>query len=324
MIVTVIPVGPGREDNVNRVLACLSRQKVTAPVVLVEDGPALSSGFVTPENLVVKIVRTEKHEPGREQPRNIGVRVVAETWPHATHVWFLDSDIIIEPNCLEALVVGLASGPQDRILVAPYDWMGPDVLEPQHELHNDPRWEMFGFSPADKVYRNDLSAGLACFSGNLVWPISEFQRVGGFWNQLHMGRCEDGELGLRAVAMDVGISLVAEARGWHVYHHIDIDVIYAKNARDVPMLNERHPWVEGSDVFVVDREGAAFDVVCPVCQETVPTGRWWDHGAACGSFTITAHPPWRCESCDTDDESKRYDNGPACESCVTESFAEHG
>jgi hypothetical protein len=100
-----------------------------------------------------------------------------------------------------------------------------------------------------------LNVGLACFSGNLIWPLLDFKRIGGFWNELHHGRCEDGELGLRAVAQGIPISYASLARGWHLDHPTDVAEKMRRNARDVPMLNERHPWVAGHDVFVVEEDG---------------------------------------------------------------------
>lgn len=132
------------------------------------------------------------------------------------------------------------------------------------------------------VWENDISAGLSCFSGNLVWPVDEFIRVGGFWSEIHHGRCEDGELGLRAVSMGVPISFAPRARGWHLWHRINTSLAKARNKRDVPMLNERHPWVEGAQVFLVDRDGAAFDVLCPGCSNMIPTIGWWRHSEECG------------------------------------------
>jgi hypothetical protein len=49
------------------------------------------------------------------------------------------------------------------------------------------------------------------------------------------------------------------------------------------MLNDRHPWVQGADVLMVDRDGKAFDVVCRKCQQLIPTIAWWAHAQACGT-----------------------------------------
>lgn len=291
MIGVVIPFAPGREDNLAAVLTCLERQSVGCPPIVVvmdgvEPGTALISGVD-----YVHVAYTLKHEPGMEQPRNIGTRILTSLRPDVTHVWFLDSDVIVDDNCLEELQDALEMEREDRILVAPYDWL-PEGWRPlsdelgklgpgYHDFRNDPRWPMFNQSPPDRLYTADLSAGLACFSGNLVWPVDEFVRVGGFWSEIHHGRCEDGELGLRAVAMDVPISFAAEARGWHLAHPINHGLAIQRNARDVPMLNERHPWVERGAVFMVDRDGKAFDVRCP-CGQVVETINWWKHAEECG------------------------------------------
>lgn len=278
----VIPVGEGREENLTAVLRCLEHQTVRpACIVVVQDGFGLDAAVVSPPTIFVGI---PKHEPGREQPRNIGVRVLREQLPDVTHVWFLDSDVMVGPRCIEALHHAIAAGPQGRVLIGPYDWLsagirpipGADIPS----IRNDPRWAAFDANPPDRVISGDLSAGLACFSGNLVWPVDEFMRVGGFWSEIHHGRCEDGELGLRAVAMGVPMSYVADARGWHLWHKVAHHAVLERNARDVPMLNARHPWLQGAGVFVVDRDGKAFDVHCR-CGQSVPTLGWWEHARLC-------------------------------------------
>lgn len=285
----VIPVGPDRRENLVEVLRALQPvAHLLSAVVVVEDGLADLAGI---DRGALKLIRvpTPKHEPGAEQPRNIGVGVLAERAPETTHVWFLDSDVVPEPSALAELVAAIKAGPPDRIIVAPYDWM-PEGVRPDRldfyeraaSLTNDPRWAMIRANPPSTVFHGDLSAGLACFSGNLVWYIPEFMRVGGFWSELHHGRCEDGELGLRAVAMGVGISFAAGARGYHLAHPVNTPLALERNRRDVPMLNARHPWVQGAGVLVVDRDGKAFDVRCPKCEEVVPTLHWWAHAEACG------------------------------------------
>lgn len=279
----VIPVGPGRADNLNAVMRCLQAQTVQpAGIVVVQDGFDAKEDWVGP----IVTLACAKHEPGREQPRNVGVRVLRHTWPDITHVWFLDSDICFGPRCLEEMTDALAQGSPKRIIVGPYDWLGEgDRPTPGAEYmgtRSDPRWAMFDQYEPAVALTNDLSAGLACFSGNLMWPIDEFMRVGGFWSEIHHGRCEDGELGLRAVAMGVPISFAAKARGWHLHHDINYALALERNARDVPMLNARHPWVQGADVFMVDRDGKAFDVKCSKCDEQITTNGWWTHAAECG------------------------------------------
>jgi hypothetical protein len=286
----VIPVGPGREENLTAVLSCLAAQtSEPAGVVVVRDGVLVAGCSPRPgpsSHGRVATVACAKHEPGDEQPRNVGVQALRAIWPAITHVWFLDSDVAVGPSCLAELEEALAQGAQDRIVVGPYDWLSaglrPTAGVDFRAARNDPRWPMFDRYPPSVALTGDLAAGLACFSGNLLWPIDDFMRVGGFWSELHHGRCEDGELGLRAVAMGVAISFAAAARGWHLWHPVNTQLALARNARDVPLLDARHPWVQGADVFMVDRDGKAFDVRCRKCHEQIPTIAWWTHAEACG------------------------------------------
>lgn len=283
----VIPIGPDRLENLQAVLNCLVAQTVKPKlVVIICDGPDAAfemDGGALP--FPVAVLQAAKHEPGLDQPRNVGVGLVRDLdQKHAigvTHVWFLDSDILIGEDCLEMFENAMQAEPIERILLGPYDWMMPGQREAQPDLFNDPRWASFREHEPWEMLTNDLSAGLACFSGNLIWPIAEFERVGGFWNELHHGRCEDGELGLRAVSMQVPISYVREARGWHLWHEVNGELVEQRNARDVPMLNERHPWVQGEGVFMEDAEGKRFSVECPDCSQRFPSAAIWAHKAEC-------------------------------------------
>lgn len=301
-VAVVIPVGPGRLENLEIVLASLRLQSREPDLlVLVEDGPDAGveswlQAHPDPDRLLqwfTLVVNRDKHQPGMEQPRNVGVRMARELDHGITHVWFVDSDVVMATDALAELERVALSQPEPAIVVAPYDWLPPGArppapaedlpewLQTATAVRNDPRWEMFSRAEG-RLYREDLSAGLACFSGNLLWPVDAFRRIGGFWSEIHHGRCEDGELGLRAVAMGVPIALAPGARGFHLWHPVNTQLAIERNARDVPMLNARHPWVEQGAVFLVDRDGAAFDVRCSGCGELVPTIGWWDHAPACG------------------------------------------
>lgn len=284
----VIPVGPGRRNNLIEVLRSLAGQNTSLieQVVLVCDGEDAEVSAAEMQHhlegrsgaIPVASVLIEKHHPGAEQPRNIGVRLLRHIAPDLTHVWFCDSDVILGEDAASEFASALRKD-AGRILVGPYEWLPPHVREPLPNLYNDPRWPSFRAHGPDETRTNDLSAGLACFSGNLIWPISEFERVGGFWSEIHHGRCEDGELGLRAVAMGVPIAFVPKARGWHLEHDRNMDWIAQANARDVPMLNARHPWVEGEGLFVVEEDGKRFNCACQIatCDWTGNTAEIWAH-----------------------------------------------
>lgn len=294
----VIPVGPGREENLRACLASIDALEPNKPefIVVVLDGE-MDIQLDRPEGMrrvgemavPTYTYRAEKHEPGKEQPRNLGVRLIEDInrkngmlrqgYP-VTHVWFLDSDIVVAPNALNEYEMAMDLDLTERVLVGPYEWLPEGVREPQPDLHNDMRWPSFRENLASKVFTEDLSAGLACFSGNLVWPLAEFTRIGGFWDELHHGRCEDGELGLRAVACGIPISMVGGARGWHLHHPENMPLKLERNERDVPMLNQRHPWVEGEGLFVVEEDGKRFNVRCE-CGWEGNTAEIWQHKAEC-------------------------------------------
>jgi len=276
----VMPVGQGRTDNVSMAMNYIFRaEDPIETVVAVLDGQEVEEPRFKHEKF--HYLRIDKHEPGMEQPRNLGVRELIRIDPEVTHVAFLDSDVMVGHKWRTAIEEAYEVGTPGRIMVCPYDWLPAGYRNINPRLRNDPRWPMFDRISPQMSMTGDIGAGLACFSGNLVWPIDEFMRVGGFWSELHHGRCEDGELGLRAVSMGVPISFASQARGWHLWHKVNTPVVLERNKRDVPMLNTRHPWVQQSGVILVDRDGAAFDVLCPGCKQMVPTSIWWAHFVSC-------------------------------------------
>lgn len=273
----VIPAVEGRLDNLRLCLAYLADQ--THPIehlVIVCDGWSLDVNDIDAQ-LMPTIVSIPKHEPGREQPRNVGARFLFDT---CTHVWFVDSDVIMCDNALELYIEALAHNP-NGLIYGPYDWMAPGERLIKWDLQNDPRWEMFRSFEIDQVETNSLGVALGCFSGNLVWNLDEFKRVGGFWNELHAGRCEDGELGIRACAMGVPMSIQRKARGWHVHHPINSAAITKKNSRDVPMINERHPYIQEQGIIVADRDGKRFEQICEICGNPINTLEYWGHVDKC-------------------------------------------
>lgn len=264
----VIPVGPGRGENVTAVLESLVVQtKQPKLVVLCCDGEDtwIHGGAFS---LPTATLNLPKHEPGMEHPRSAGVRLVQKLrdesprFEDITHVWFLDSDVIVLPDCLQKIEEEVARGGEGGVYACPYEWLPPGVREPRLDLRNDPRTEMFAEHVQGTRHYEDLSKGLGCFSGNLVWEIGEFARVGGYWEEIHHGRCEDGELGIRAVAMGTPVGLIPEARGWHLFHDFNPHYREHINSIDVPKINHRHPWVEGRCVCTKPLVEHAIDGIC--------------------------------------------------------------
>lgn len=340
-VATILPTGPGREENLTRVINSLSLgSEVPAMAVIVLDGP---DAGIDKEQLSrvakgidhVYVTRlAKKHEPGDPQPRNVGahyaVSKAEQLGVELDMFWFLDSDCVVSRDCLlEFQRANVAAATEhspsklvgQRILIGRYDWLSQGAESPQEGLEMaDPRAQAFESRTPAETFRSDLSAGLACFSGNLMWPVKAFQRTGGFWNDIHHGRCEDGELGLRAVQMGVPIAFVAKAHAMHFWHPRNVAAIMEMNARDVPMLNERHPWVqsrcncghqktmhgtpEGGErgtgsckdcrcksyeqaMFVVEEDGRRYNCRCR-CGWEGNTAEMWSHEAECPiEFSIT-------------------------------------
>jgi glycosyltransferase involved in cell wall biosynthesis len=282
----VIPVGAGRLENLAAVLNCLHAQtRKPEAIVIVADGPEAASAISGDMEIPAIQVVIPKHEPGAEQPRNVGVRKLAEFFSDLNAVWFVDSDVLFADDALAQLAVTWEAVDEGRVIMAPYDWLpeGPRTIRP--DIRNDPRWAMLNEDrwrySESSTSRGELNVGLGCFSGNLVWPIDEFVRIGGFWNEIHHGRCEDGELGLRAVAHGIPITACAGARGYHLWHPVNYELATQRNARDVPMLNARHPWVQNQGITVVEEDGRRFNQRCDRCGAVINTLEWWSHRAEC-------------------------------------------
>jgi hypothetical protein len=137
--------------------------------------------------------------------------------------------------------------------------------------------DIVGASPGDLSFLMGL--GGACFSGNLVWPIKEFTDIGGFNPGMHHGRCEDGELGFRAIAHGIGVSMVAEARGYHQWHPVNTEWVLAANEQDVPFIHRTHPWLVDAGLVMTAKDGIRFDFRCPDCGERMNSLAYWGHRA---------------------------------------------
>ena len=272
----VVTTCAGREANLQRTLAHLA---VTNPapvaLVVVYDGCPAFGAAQMPASFRTVHATIPKHGPGAEQPRNVGARILREE-SDATHVWFLDSDLVFAGDILAKLGEQVEAN-SERILIGPYEFLPQGIVSMDPGLRTDIRWVSFDDHGPEDLLVNDLGAALACFGGNLVWPLDAFERIGGFHPDLHHGRCEDGELGLRAAAAGIPMSFVRDARAWHVWHPVDHAGAVQKNARDVPLLNSWHPWVQERGMILTEADGARWDFRCPECGMTMNSHDYWTH-----------------------------------------------
>ena len=116
-----------------------------------------------------------------------------------------------------------------------------------------------------------------------------------------MGRCEDGELGLRAASMGYIMVPVKDADVYHIPHESDTDAKVIKNERDVDLIHQWHGWVEKEGLRIVDKDGKRFDRICPLCNKQINTGEWWQHEEDCKkkycNHTRLSKPECSCYDC---------------------------
>ncbi len=261
----IIPVGPGRLDNLKLVLASLSFQdypKSNFEVIIVNDGAepemwSVVAGFL--DKLDIVYIWTPKYEPNKDiPPRNKGAKVARYPF-----YLFLDSDIVLASDVLSLYAEDMEFNPK-RIVAGLYHWLRPmkitvedvrdrfaDIIEerlphlpieiPQtNNICRDMR--LSGFLKTEPhVLHYSRAAGRAIFSGNVVWPDWIFWDVGGFWSDLHANICADGALGVAAYAAGYPVSFDKRIIGGHLYHTRDLRRIHEESPKAVAKIVERFP-----------------------------------------------------------------------------------
>ncbi len=279
----VIPLGPGdaHKGNLFRVAESVGDQMdMPDQVCIVADGPGAWLS-VDQQDLVaalagvpVLFVDANKFERGQMMTRNIGVQRLSEHGMATELIWFLDSDVMVEPLALAQMCEARFCCVSRPLVVAgPYEWLPPGYGLRDPRIKNAPWWNTVG-SIGEGQHRYSRSAALCNLSGNLLWEWDAFIDVGGFHSELKRG--EDGELGLRAAAHGIE-TLFVEARGWHLWHPVNERGVGEANAVDLPKIDAWHPWVKA------DTDDACRDVepgiewVSSVTGETVRSIEAWDY-----------------------------------------------
>lgn len=233
----IIPVGDGREVNLNLVLFALANQTFKGfEVIICCDGtvgvePALLERYKH-LNLVYS------WEPRKGQVnlgavnRNRGARV-ARTKQYV----FIDSDVVLNPNALEAYIEGFWNFPV-RVICGPYNWLPPmrvttddltnrwiDFItsslprthEPpySHNVGADPRPLPWHKVSPDALFC-DYRRSIMMLSGNFAVHRNVFRGAGGFWESLQYGI--DGAFGLAVYRAGFSWSFDGRAVGYHLYH----------------------------------------------------------------------------------------------------------
>jgi len=201
------------------------------------------------------------------QPRNKGA-----LYAKSDFFIFADSDIILPPNALSLYFQDMMHDP-NRVVLGVYHWLYPmhitteDVLtrfddiinerlakkliteiepsgKPTHNICRDYRMKDFQANPPDVVFKQPghINHALSCFSGNICWPRTIFEDVGGYTPYLHAGAHEDGYSGIDIYKRGHGISFDGRIVGGHLYHPRNVAwVEKLKWERgEILWLNEQH------------------------------------------------------------------------------------
>lgn len=201
------------------------------------------------------------------QPRNKGAMAA-----RGDFFIFADSDIILAPTALSLYFQDMMHNP-NRIVLGVYHWLYPmhvtpeDVLtrfddiinehiakhmlseiEPtgvqSHNICRDYRMADFRAFPSDVVFQQPghINHALSCFSGNICWPRTIFEAIGGYTPYLAAGAHEDGYSGIDIYKHGYGISFDGRIIGGHLYHPRNVQWVEDLKWKrgEIMWLNQQH------------------------------------------------------------------------------------
>lgn len=201
------------------------------------------------------------------QPRNKGAE-----FARGDFFIFADSDIILAPTALSLYFQDMMHNP-NRIVLGVYHWLYPmhvtpdDVLtrfddiineriskymlseiEPtgvqSHNICRDYRMADFRAFPSDVVFQQPghINHALSCFSGNICWPRTIFEAIGGYTSYLAAGAHEDGYSGIDIYKHGYGISFDGRIIGGHLYHPRNVQWVEDLKWKrgEIMWLNQQH------------------------------------------------------------------------------------
>jgi len=231
-----------REANLRRVLSSLTFQTDRDfEVIVADDGstdgtPALVREWA--KKLPVKYF-WHKHQDYRlALVRNMGAQLRAND---ATHIWFLDSDVILRQDAV-ALARKIVEEHPDAVLSGQYDWLNKYAWP--YECGSD-YWKLFSgllFRPDhrvtrglvfdDETVRTDYEGSV--LGANILCPVKWLLKRG--FDETIIGGGQDGEFSYYLQSQGAPVIFSSLIRGLHLWHTITPH----PNTAAVKLIHERY------------------------------------------------------------------------------------
>jgi len=264
-----------RKVTLLRTLEGLADQSVQDFEVIVSDDGSTDGTQEIVEELV-DAYAYEEHDGYRvSEVRNRGSKLVSES---CKYIWYIDSDVILNPFAVEAFLELEKDFDVTEPLVVcgRYDWMPPMEVTTQEIFADLKKWvdckypwpkrippgaEYGGvrtpafrrnIDPRQNVdWESDYTPILcngSTLSGNLVIPIEAFVKTGGFDEKIK-GQGQDNEFGRHLGAEGFHMIFSDAIIGYHQYHFRDIQAMtesvretirYIHKKYDIPFDAKKH------------------------------------------------------------------------------------
>lgn len=269
MDITVVIATYNRADRIGFCLEALECQTVKPRVVVADDGSE-DDTFETIQDYAsydcaLKVEYAwHKHDGwGLARTRNMGARLAGG------HLWFIDSDILLNPRAIENGLRLLEENP-NRVIGGYFKYLPGMRITHQSIRQWTPIWEMTlptrqvlqELTPIGKDVREawhdqgrmpDLFAdeSAICYSpltlvgGSILVPRHIWEEVGPFEERFTFYGGEDGEYSLKCAEKGYGFSFSRSMAGCHMAHPKEPTAVH-NEARVMALIRELHPrWFRG-------------------------------------------------------------------------------
>lgn len=179
--------------------------------------------------------------------------------PKSTHIWFIDSDILLNKNAVN-YARNLCTREFDAIICGRYDWLPPMKITPEDVAR---RWRLLTTGRLQRVavdyphetgvrpdHRSHIKGRTGTFfdcktrhvsrgtlSGNLIVPRIWLKR--GFDDTIH-GQGQDGEFGHHICELGAECIFCDEIVGYHMAHFCDNEWRSRSVQRTIRYINKKY------------------------------------------------------------------------------------